>query len=74
MLKLAERSTLAQGQKKINCPTCRCRTNVSEVAYVSNGSEEELDPFNKELQGGEKEKEDVESASSVKGSYGTKVR
>lgn len=74
MLKLVDRSTLPQGQKKINCPSCRRRTNVTEVAYVVNASDkEEVDPFNKELQGVEKDKEDVEFASSVKGSYGTKV-
>ncbi|KAG0590383.1 hypothetical protein M758_1G090700 [Ceratodon purpureus] len=74
MLKLVDRSALPQGQKKVNCPSCRRRTNVAEVAYVVNASEkEEVDPFNKELQGGEKDKEDVNFASSVKGSYGTKL-
>lgn len=74
MLNLVERSTLPQGQKKINCPTCRRRANVTEVAYVVNASEkEELDPLKKELQGGENEKGDVDFVSSVKGSYGTKV-
>ena len=72
MLHLVERSTLPQSQKKINCPTCRRRTNASEVAYVVNAHEKEaLDPAIAQLQGGEKE--DVEFASSVKGSYGTKV-
>lgn len=72
MLSLVERSTLPQSQKKINCPSCRRRTNVSEVAYVVNTHEKEgLDPTIAHFQGGEKE--DVDFASSVKGSYGTKV-
>ncbi|KAG0565163.1 hypothetical protein KC19_8G169500 [Ceratodon purpureus] len=72
MLKLVERSTLPQSQKKINCPSCRRRTNASEVAYVVNAYEKEgLDPAIAQLQGGEKE--DVDFASSVKGSYGTKL-
>lgn len=74
MLLLVERSALPQGQKKMNCPTCRRRANVTEVAYVVNASEkEELDPLREELQGGEKEKDDVDFVSSVKGSFGTKV-
>lgn len=72
MLSLVERSTLPQSQKKINCPSCRRRTNVSEVAYVVNTHEKEgLDPTIAHFQGGEKE--DVDFASSVKGSYGTKL-
>ena len=72
MLGLVERSTLPQSQKKVNCPSCRRRTNANEVAYVVNAYEKEVhDPAIAKLQGGEKE--DVDFASSVKGSYGTKV-
>ena len=72
MVDLVERSTLPRSQKKINCPSCRRRTHASEVAYVVNSYEKEgLDPAIAQLQGGEKE--DVDFASSVKGSYGTKV-
>lgn len=28
---------LPQPQRRISCPTCRCRTHVSDVAYVDNG-------------------------------------
>jgi hypothetical protein len=72
---LVQRSTLPHGsrsQKRINCPSCRRRANVGDVAYVDNVSERlGPDPSVSQFHGGEDE--DEELTLSVKGSYGTKV-
>lgn len=72
LLHLVDRSTLPQSQKRINCPNCRRRTNVGEIAYVDNAYER-LGPDSplRELYEGESSEE--EHAFPVKGSYGTKV-
>lgn len=72
MMLLVERSTMPQSIKKVNCPTCRRRTNVGEIAYVDNVYEKhELDTSLSQFNGGQKQ--DDENFVSLKGSYGTKV-
>jgi E3 ubiquitin-protein ligase SHPRH len=72
---LVQRSTLPHGsgsQKRINCPSCRRRANVGDVAYVDNVSERPgPDPSVSQFHGGEDG--DEELTLSVKGSYGTKL-
>lgn len=72
MMLLVERSTMPQSIKKVNCPTCRRRTNVVEIAYVDNAYEKhELDTSLSQFNG--RQKQDDENFVPLKGSYGTKV-
>jgi len=72
MMLLVERSTMPQSIKKVNCPTCRRRTNVGEIAYVDNAYEKhELDTSLSQFNG--QQKQDDENFVPLKGSYGTKL-